>query len=311
MARQQTAGKGAFVAIDWGTSSFRAWLMAEDGTPLVERRSQEGMRHCATAGFDTVFRSHIAALGGEELPVIICGMAGARQGWQEAPYLETPTRLDALHASAVRVETDGDVRILPGVAQVSAARPDVMRGEETQILGAIEPNFTGLVCIPGTHSKWVVIEDGAIAAFTTYLTGELFALIAEQSVVSLAIDKEAAAAPDGAAFSSGLAIAQNGDEALSSSLFRIRSGMLLGFADKCDGAAKLSGLLIGAEIADVVRHYGKRPVHLIAAGPLAQLYETALAQAGFATTMADAELASRRGLARVARALWAASDRQG
>ncbi|WP_370673742.1 2-dehydro-3-deoxygalactonokinase [Pleomorphomonas sp. PLEO] len=303
--RQTGDGQAAFIAIDWGTSSFRAWLMAADGTPLAERRGEEGMRHCATAGFETVFRRHIAALGGEGLPTIICGMAGARQGWREAPYLETPTRLDALHAGAVRVDIDGDVRILPGVAQASSAEPDVMRGEETQILGSIEPGFTGLVCIPGTHSKWVVIEDGAITAFTTYMTGELFALVAEQSVVSLALDKEVGATPDSQAFSAGLGTAESGDAALTSSLFRIRSAMLLGFANKGDGAARLSGLLIGTEMADALRRYGRqKPVRLIATGSLAALYEAALAHAGFISTTADAELASRRGLARVALALW-------
>lgn len=305
MKHRQTDGKGAFIAIDWGTSSFRAWLMAADGTPLAERRSDEGMRHCTTAGFETVFRSHIAALGGEDLPTIICGMAGARQGWRETPYVETPTRLDALHAGAVQVDIDGDVRILPGVAQASANEPDVMRGEETQILGSIEPDFTGLVCIPGTHSKWVVIQDGVIIAFTTYMTGELFALVAEHSVVSLALDKEVGATADSEAFSAGLNTAELGETALTSSLFRIRSAMLLGFADKRDGAAKLSGLLIGTEMADAIRRYGKQqPVRLIATGSLARLYEMALVRAGFTTTTADAELASRRGLARVALTVW-------
>ena len=305
MKHRQTDGKGAFIAIDWGTSSFRAWLMAADGTPLAERRSDEGMRHCITAGFETVFRSHIAALGGEDLPTIICGMAGARQGWREAPYVETPTRLDALHAGAVQVDIDGDVRILPGVAQTSASEPDVMRGEETQILGSIEPDFTGLVCIPGTHSKWVVIQDGAITAFTTYMTGELFALVAEHSVVSLALDKEVGATADSEAFSAALNTAELGETALTSSLFRIRSAMLLGFADKRDGTAKLSGLLIGTEMAGAIRRYGKQqPVRLIATGSLAPLYETALVRAGFTTTTADAELASRRGLARVALTVW-------
>lgn len=303
--QQGRDARSAFVAIDWGTSSFRAWLMAADGTPLAERRSDEGMRHCAAAGFEAVFRHHVAALGGDGLPALICGMAGARQGWREAPYLHTPTRLDALGSGAVQVDIDGDVRILPGIAQASADQPDVMRGEETQILGSIEPGFTGLVCIPGTHSKWVRIEDGAIVDFTTYMTGELFALVAEHSVVSLALDKEVNATPDNPAFTAGLATALSGNAALTSSLFRIRSAMLLGFADRHDGTAKLSGLLIGSEIGDAARRHGRQhPVRLIAAGPLAWLYETALTHAGFTTTTADAELASRRGLSRVALTLW-------
>ena len=296
---------GAYVAIDWGTSSFRAWLMTADGTPLAERRSDEGMRHCTTVGFEPVFRKHIEALKADGLPVVICGMAGARQGWHEAPYAEVPTRLDALHERAVKVDIDGDVRILPGIAQVSADAPDVMRGEETQILGSIEPNFSGLVCIPGTHSKWVRIENGAVTGFSTFMTGELFALVADHSVVALALDKDVATTPDSPAFLAGLDAAQAEDTALTAALFRIRAAMLLGFAEKRDGAARLSGLLIGSESADAARRHGtSQPVRLIATGSLARLYETALARAGFTVTTADAELAARSGLARSASALW-------
>src|SRR6476660_7181677 len=159
-----------FVVVDWGTSSFRGWLMSH-GAALAESRGSEGMLHCAAgAGFAAVLRDHLAKLGAPEAaPVLICGMAGARQGWVEAPYLKTPTRLDALHEGAVRVDDGADIRILPGIAQAGADRPDVMRGEETQLLGMLDPGFTGLVCIPGTHSKWVSIENGAVAAFTTYM----------------------------------------------------------------------------------------------------------------------------------------------
>ncbi|MDU6728173.1 MAG: 2-dehydro-3-deoxygalactonokinase, partial [Bradyrhizobium sp.] len=154
--------KAAFVAVDWGTSSFRAWLMAADGTELAESRGPEGMLQCATSGFAPVLRDHLRKLGGPaDLPVLICGMAGARQGWVEAPYLQTPTRLDALHAGAICVETEGDVRILPGLAQARADQPDVMRGEETQLFGVTEPGFSGIVCIPGTHSKWIRVEADA------------------------------------------------------------------------------------------------------------------------------------------------------
>ncbi|HEU0149283.1 MAG TPA: 2-dehydro-3-deoxygalactonokinase, partial [Bradyrhizobium sp.] len=147
---------GAFVAVDWGTSSFRGWLMAADGTVLAESRGPEGMLHCVDSGFAPVLRDHLVKLGANEhLPVLICGMAGAKQGWVEAPYLRTPTRLDALHEGAIQVDAPGDVRILPGVAQARVEQPDVMRGEETQLLGITESDFTGLVCIPGTHSKWV------------------------------------------------------------------------------------------------------------------------------------------------------------
>lgn len=294
-----------FVVVDWGTSSFRGWLMS-DGVALAESRGGEGMLHCAGgAGFAPVLRDHLAKLGAPEAaPVLICGMAGARQGWVEAPYLKTPTRLDTLHEGAVRVDAPGDIRVLPGIAQARADAPDVMRGEETQLLGVTEPDFTGLVCIPGTHSKWVRIEDGRIVAFSTYMTGELFSVIAQHSILLHAV--EAGASPaDGQAFRDGLATALAAPTALTASLFRLRAAQLLGFEQRADGAARLSGLLIGTEIADAQRQHGSLPsVRLIAAGALGQLYESALGVRGLDVTTVDAEQASRRGLAKAASKIW-------
>ena len=177
----------AFVAVDWGTSSFRGWLMTAEGSVLAETA---GRRHAALRGCRLRSGAPITLpnLAEAEPPVLICGMAGARQGWIEAPYLHTPTRLDALHDGAQRVDTQGDVRILPGIAQADAAAPDVMRGEETQLLGVTEPDFTGLVCIPGTHSKWVWIDAGSVVSFTTYMTGELFSVITQHSILKHAVD---------------------------------------------------------------------------------------------------------------------------
>ncbi|MGJ4951928.1 2-dehydro-3-deoxygalactonokinase [Bradyrhizobium sp. HKCCYLS20291] len=298
--------KTAFVAVDWGTSSFRAWLMASDGTELAESRGSEGMLHCATSGFAPVLRAHLAKLGAPaDTPVLICGMAGARQGWVEAPYLHTPTRLDALHAGAIRVDTDGDVRILPGLAQARPDQPDVMRGEETQLLGVTEPDFTGVVCIPGTHSKWIRIDNGAVAEFATYMTGELFAVVSEHSILKHAV--EPAAAEDNTAFASGLATALSSPTSLTSALFRLRAAQLLGYEQRPGGAARLSGLLIGSEIADARARFGVNvPLRLIAAGRLGGLYREALAASGFNASECDAEQASRRGLIKAARQIWGA-----
>jgi 2-dehydro-3-deoxygalactonokinase len=301
--------RSMFVIVDWGTSSFRSWLMAQDKA-LAESRGSEGMLHCAALGgpgFAPVLNDHLARLGAPaDVPVLICGMAGARQGWVEAPYLKVPTRLDALHDGAIRVATLGDVRVLPGIAQARADRPDVMRGEETQLLGVTEPGFTGLVCIPGTHSKWIKIEDGRIVEFSTYMTGELFSVIGQHSILAHAV--EAAAAPaDSEAFQQGLAKALAEPSALTASLFRLRAAQLLGFEQRADGAARLSGQLIGSELADATRRLGPlSAVRLIGAGALGKLYESALSAQGIDVTTVDAEQASRRGLAKAARALWGA-----
>ena len=161
------------MVVDWGTSSFRGWLMSADGAALAESRGAEGMLHRAAAGaggFAAVLREHLARLGAPAgVPVLICGMAGARQGWAEAPYLRTPTRLDALHEGALRIDAPGDIRILPGIAQSWPDRPDVMRGEETQLLGVTEPGFTGLVCIPGTTANGCGSRPAASSS-STYMT---------------------------------------------------------------------------------------------------------------------------------------------
>ena len=304
-----TRGEGAFVAVDWGTSSFRGWLMSAGGEVLAESRGSEGMLHCSGTGFAPVLRDHLARLGAPEgIPVLICGMAGARQGWVEAPYLKTPTRLDALHEGAIRIDTAGDIRILPGLAQARADRPDVMRGEETQLLGVTEPDFTGLVCIPGTHSKWVTIEAGAVIEFSTYMTGELFSVISQHSILAHALDAGHPQSAESQPFRDGVAMAEAAPAGLTASLFRLRAAQLLGFEQRSDGAARLSGLLIGAEIVDAVqRHGAHRALRLIGAGGLGKLYEVALREAGFDVSVVDAEAASRRGLAKAAISIWGAT----
>ena len=297
------------VVVDWGTSSFRGWLMSADGTTLAESRGGEGMLHCAATGFAPVLSDHLAKLGAPEgAPVLICGMAGARQGWVEAPYLKVPTRLDALHEGAVRIDAPGDVRILPGIAQADANRPDVMRGEETQLLGVTEADFTGPVCIPGTHSKWVSIDDGRVVEFSTYMTGELFSVIAEHSILAHAVDTAGPTPADSPAFREGLDTATMAPTALTASLFRLRAAQLLGFEQRADGAARLSGLLIGTELADAARRFGApRQVRLIGTGALGRLYEMALAAQGLDVTTVDAEQASRLGLAKAAARIWGAT----
>jgi 2-dehydro-3-deoxygalactonokinase len=273
---------------------------------LAESRGGEGMLHCAGAGFAPVLREHVVKLGAsDKLPVLICGMAGARQGWVEAPYLKTPTRLDALHEGAIRVDTPGDVRILPGLAQARADRPDVMRGEETQLLGVTEPSFTGLVCIPGTHSKWIRIEAGAVVEFSTYMTGELFAVIAQHSILAHAVEAAGSPPEDSAPFREALVAARAAPSGLTASLFRLRAAQLLGFEQRADGASRLSGLLIGSEIADAVQRYGsQQALRLIGAGSLGRLYEAALAESGLEVSIIDAEQASRRGLSKAAIQIW-------
>ena len=283
-----------YVAVEWGTSSFRLWLVGKDGSVLAERRSGEGMTTAAKTGFAAVLDGHLDAVSAaRDLPVIVCGMAGARQGWVEAGYLDTPAALSAIPDAAVRVPADGrDIRILPGLAQRDPSAPDVMRGEETQLLGAMETLGSGrhLVCMPGTHSKWVSVAAGRVAAFATFMTGELFEAIATQTILSHSVSvgggrgKRPAGAADQSAFC---------------------AGNLLHGLGAVEAKARLSGLMIGIEIAGALSMVdGDASVALVASGPLGDLYRSAFTAVGIEAADIDADEAVRAGLATAAKALW-------
>jgi 2-dehydro-3-deoxygalactonokinase len=305
----------AVAAVDWGTSSFRLWLLDAVGAVLQERRSGEGMLTAGTEGFGPILEKHLAAAGApEDLPVIVCGMAGARQGWIEAPYVTLPAGLDGILAGAVPVPGRArDIRILPGLAQRAADAPDVMRGEETQLAGVLPLFASGrhVVCMPGTHSKWVEAADGVISGFRTWLTGELFSVLSKQSILRHSLGEDAAPAlPDTPAFVAACteALGQGGD--VGPSLFSIRAATMLQDLQPADAAARLSGLLIGAEIASARRVFDcpADKVILVASGPLGSLYAAALKLAGCAVLQADADEAVRAGLFEAAKRLgWAGS----
>lgn len=297
-----SADAAAFVAVDWGTSSFRAWRMAADGTPLAYSRGPEGMLHCASAGFAPVLQQHLEKLGASrDVPVLICGMAGARQGWIEAPYFETPADLHQLLSRAVAPPDAGDryrVRILPGVCQRSAGAEDVMRGEETQLLGLLgmRPDFEGVVILPGTHSKWVDIRGGRIVRFSSAMTGELYEVLSQHSVLrhSFAGNVEGAEIETGIAEGMDAGLAH--PELLSALIFRTRAAALLSGkgADWCSGY--LSGLLVGAEIGGHRDWLTAKSVPLIGSARFARLYGAALARIGFEGVAIDAAEATIAGL---------------
>ncbi len=280
---------------DWGTSNVRVWLLDKDGAVLGERRSPDGMASAA-GRYEAVLDTHLSALGAPDAcPVVVCGMAGARPGWVEAGYLDVPARLDALARTAVRVpDANRGVWILPGMAQRAADAPDVMRGEETQLAGAGLGAGRHRVCLPGTHSKWVDVSDGAVTGFATAMTGELYALMAAHSILRHAVDG-AQADPGSQAFESGLRRGLGEPATLPTHLFRIRAaGLLLGETPQ-EAASSLSGLLIGVEIASAGVSSGDR-VTLIASGTLADLYRRALTLAGAAVRVVDADAAVVAGL---------------
>ena len=294
----------AWIAADWGTSNLRLWGFAPDGSDLFALSSDQGMSKLSPSDYagvlDALLGEHLPA-DAPPVPMLICGMAGARQGWAEAPYLPLPARLDALGRGAVRPDIT-DTRllpaILPGLCVTTPGQEDVMRGEETQLLGllALQPDFEGIACLPGTHSKWVEIENGTVTRFDTAMTGELYGVLSAHSVLRHTVAGDDGAPPSEEGLAHGLVEGLSRPDRLSASLFRTRAAALLSDRppDWCRGY--LSGLLIGAEIAAHRSWRGSRPIALIGAHKLCDLYAEALTEDGAKSVIVDGTAAVRAGL---------------
>lgn len=293
-----TDSETAWVAVDWGTTHLRAWLMSADGAVLERRDSDKGMICLAREAFGPTLTALIEDVPGDtELPAVICGMAGSRQGWAEAPYVQVPCAPPSI-SDATRVKTERlDVRILPGVKQASPA--DVMRGEETQIAGFLcaEPKFDGVLCLPGTHNKWARISAGEIVSFRTFMTGELFALISENSVLRHSVDSDAW---DQSAFDETLADTISRPADLAAKLFSLRAEGLLNDLPASAARARLSALLIGAELSAAKPYWLGQDVVVLGEGKVASAYKGALSFQGAMVRSVNAENATLAGL----RAAW-------
>ena len=282
-----------WIAVDWGTTRLRAWAMR--GTDVVQQASSDrGLATLEPGGFEAALLELITPwLGDGVTDVLACGMVGARQGWIEAPYVPVPAKPGA--PKAVQVPgTDPRLRVLllPGLSQKEP--PDVMRGEETQIAGFLRLNagWDGVICLPGTHTKWAQVSADEVVSFRTFMTGELFNLLARQSILRHSVDD----GWDDGAFASAVDDMLSRPEALAARLFGLRSRDLL--QDVADGAtaAALSGLLIGAELAASRPYWLGQQVSVIGADAMARLYVAALAQVGVPATLADVDRMTLEGL---------------
>lgn len=284
-----------WVAVDWGTSNLRGWGIAANGAVVFEKASPKGMGKLTRAEFPAALAELLAdvtpARAGH-LDVLICGMAGARQGWLEAPYLDAPADLRGLLHGAVHPDMgQSPIRaaILPGVCQ-KGGQDDVMRGEETQLLGlaTLHPGYSGMVCMPGTHSKWARLSGTRIEHFATAMTGELFELLRTHSVLrhSLVGDLDGPGRDEG--FKAGAAAGLAHPEQLLGTLFQVRAGSLLSGRQPDWCAGYLSGLLIGTEVGSNRHLIGTAPVPLIGAPGLCALYAQVLAMAGAQGLVQDA-----------------------
>jgi 2-dehydro-3-deoxygalactonokinase len=232
-----------FIAVDWGTTNRRAYRVGADGRAGDELEDAKGILSVPSGGFPAAVAEIRARLG--DLPLLMAGMIGSNRGWKEAPYVPAPAGLDDLAKGLVRVG-DREV-IVPGVSYAEDDRADVMRGEEVQLVGAVaeglaDPNE--LVCHPGTHNKWVLLRRGMIHSFRTVMTGELFSLLKEHSILS---DLLGGKVDTGDAFCAGVRKSLN-QEALTADLFAVRARVLLGKMKKEDAASFASGVLIGADV---------------------------------------------------------------
>jgi 2-dehydro-3-deoxygalactonokinase len=289
-----------WIAADWGTSALRVWAIGGDGAVIASAASDDGMGKLEPEEFEPALLKLVGGWlpGGEGLavPVIICGMAGAKQGWAEAPYRSVPCApVKPGHLTEVTTKDPRmAVSIIPGLSQ--ADPPDVMRGEETQLAGLIAGTGSGdaIVCMPGTHSKWVRLENSRVTEFTTFMTGEAFSLFAGQSVLRHSVDT---IDEDRDAFLSGVAELLDKPEHLTSLLFGIRAGSLLAGMNAAQSRSRLSGLLIGGELAATRPLWSGREVHLVGSSSLAGNYAMALQQAGARPVVEDAEALNLAGLA--------------
>tara|TARA_R110002020_G_scaffold416651_5_gene625917 strand:+ start:1651 stop:2571 length:921 start_codon:yes stop_codon:yes gene_type:complete len=283
-----------WVAVDWGTSNLRAWGIAPDGSVTLERHSAKGMGKLARDEFPAALGElldGVTGMHGGPLDVLICGMAGARQGWLEAPYLVAPADLRGLLASAVRPDMpDGRLApaILPGICQ-KAGGDNVMRGEETQLLGlaASQPGFSGMVCMPGTHSKWAQLSGWHIDHFSTAMTGELYEVLRTHSVLRHSLTGDLDGPGRAAGFAAGATAGLDHPEHLLGTLFQVRAGALLSDRQPDWCAGYLSGLLIGTEIGGYRHLIGQQAVPLIGAEALCGLYAQVLDMIGATGVLHD------------------------
>ncbi|WZB63085.1 2-dehydro-3-deoxygalactonokinase [Achromobacter xylosoxidans] len=312
-----TPARAALIALDWGTSSLRAYRL--DGGRTLDARHlpwgimrlpqplQDGAATPALSGFELAFEQACGDWLRAEpaLPVIACGMVGSAQGWQEAAYLDVPVALDRIGTLLTVVERPGatPVHIVPGLIQRHGL-PNVMRGEETQVFGVLRdaravPDAGLLIGLPGTHSKWVGARNGHVTHFDTFMTGEVYAALRGHTILGRTMSD--AAAPDMAAFERGLKVAgaPEGRAGVLSTIFSTRALGLTGELAPASQADYLSGLLIGHEIAALaamLRAQGQAPRIVLCGEPaLCERYTLAMTHYGLGAPE-QAQNATERGL---------------
>jgi 2-dehydro-3-deoxygalactonokinase len=289
------------IAIDWGTSNFRAFRLNEAGEIIERRLFPSGVLRVEEGRFAETLLAQVGDwLTAGENRILLCGMVGSREGWAEAKYLHCPVGIVELASSVVNLPfARAEVLLVPGViGEDPYGVPEVMRGEETEAMGMLDScGGAGLVCLPGTHSKWIHLRDQKIISFITCMTGEVFAVLRKCTILAriMTSDIEVDIEP----FLRG--VARSGDNGgLLHHLFSVRTLALMDLLKEEESASYLSGLLIGHEVRAAM--LPGTHVHLVGAAQLCSLYGTAIEAFGGSFTLEDQDAAAR-GLAAIARRL--------
>ncbi len=288
-----------FIAVDWGTTNRRAYRIDHEGTCVSAIEDDLGVLSVPAGGFPAAVSDIREQLG--DMPLLMAGMVGSTRGWVEAPYAPCPAGIDDLVARLTWAEP-GRAAIVPGLAILGEGRADVMRGEEVQLFGAVVAGLiptTCFICHPGTHNKWVAVENGRITDFRTVMTGEMFGMLRERGILAEMLAEEAK--PD-AAFREGVQRGL-GTCALTAELFSVRARVLLGDMPRASAASYVSGLLIGADLGVGLGLAPQSDIIIMGRGELTRLYSAAAAVAGRSAQEIDGSAAFLAGAVAIARML--------
>ena len=286
-----------WIAVDWGTTNLRIWAMDKNGRIIDKKSSKKGLKFIKEREFENTLTTLNKPwiINTKNIPIISCGMVGSKQGWKDVGYIKVPSK--PINSKSIQKITIKDKRFFFYIVKgLSQNKPyDVMRGEETQIAGFIyeNPNFNGIICLPGTHSKWVRFNKGKILNFTTFMTGELFSLITEHSILKYSIYNKKI---NDKVFSSSLKEAMSQSYSLLSSLFKIRAKNLLVKKFSNHARSTILGFLLGMELSTIQKIIGKKNVVIIGSPINAFLYEKALSSLKIKTVKVDSEKITLRGL---------------
>jgi 2-dehydro-3-deoxygalactonokinase len=284
-----------FIAVDWGTTNRRAYRIDSSGERRDEFEDSHGVLSIPAGGFPDAVADIRHRLGDQ--PLLLAGMVGSNRGWIEAPYVPCPAGIEAIAGKLVWAgEREA---IVPGVSYIGQGRADVMRGEEVQLLGGIAAGLVdpdGFVCHPGTHNKWALLRGGMIHTFGTVMTGELFSLLKEHSILADLLQGPVEAND---AFRRGVRHALE-REMLPADLFGVRAGVLLGQASKDDAPSYTSGLLIGTDVRIGLTWPLGAQIAIVGRPELTRLYAAAIAEAGRQPIELDGEQCFLAGSVRIA-----------